>query len=150
MRCFKIPRAHKVSSFDKSLFFSSQKARRCISSRSSENPRAIAGGHNSSRLQATRTASDSSAPAADKVLQVSITLATRTELKCLQIVMRCKLIHKNLRFISLTSSDPAVHALQFLDVINMKDPTQKAYFYRSTLKDALPFIPRVSDDGEHK
>lgn len=58
--------------------------------------------------------------------------------------MRCKLIHKNLRFISLTSSDPAVHALQFLDVINMKDPTQKAHFYRSTLKDALPFIPRVS------
>ncbi|CRL00270.1 CLUMA_CG013543, isoform A [Clunio marinus] len=39
-------------------------------------------------------------------------------------------------------SDPAVHALQFLDVINMKDPTQKAHFYRSTLKDALPFIPR--------
>lgn len=60
--------------------------------------------------------------------------------------MRCKLIHKNFRFISLTSSDPAVHALQFLDVINMKDPTQKAHFYRSTLKDALPFIPRVSDD----
>lgn len=41
-------------------------------------------------------------------------------------------------------SDPAVHALQFLDVINMKDPTQKAHFYRSTLKDALPFIPRVN------
>ncbi|CAO1315978.1 unnamed protein product [Diamesa hyperborea] len=39
-------------------------------------------------------------------------------------------------------SDPAVHALQFLDVINMKDPTQKAHFYRSTLRDALPFIPR--------
>lgn len=39
-------------------------------------------------------------------------------------------------------SDPAVHALQFLDVINMKDPTQKAHFYRSTLKDALPFISR--------
>lgn len=53
-------------------------------------------------------------------------------------------MHKNLCFISLTSSDPAVHALQFLDVINMKDPTQKAHFYRSTLKDALPFIPRVS------
>lgn len=42
-------------------------------------------------------------------------------------------------------SDPAVHALQFLDVINMKDPTQKAHFYRSTLKDALPFIPRVNN-----
>lgn len=43
-----------------------------------------------------------------------------------------------------TNSDSAVHALQFLDVINMKDPTQKAHFYRNTLKDALPFIPRVS------
>lgn len=40
-------------------------------------------------------------------------------------------------------SDPAVHALQFLDVINMKDPTQKAHFYRNTLKEALPFIPKV-------
>uniref|UniRef100_A0A336MKF9 CSON002411 protein n=1 Tax=Culicoides sonorensis TaxID=179676 RepID=A0A336MKF9_CULSO len=39
-------------------------------------------------------------------------------------------------------TDSAVHALQFLDVINMKDPTQKAHFYRNTLKDALPFIPR--------
>ncbi len=26
----------------------------------------------------------------------------------------------------------------------MKDPTQKAHFYRSTLRDVLPFIPRVS------
>lgn len=40
-------------------------------------------------------------------------------------------------------SDPAVHALQFLDVINMKDPTQKAHFYRNTLREVLPFIPRV-------
>lgn len=39
-------------------------------------------------------------------------------------------------------SDPAVHALQFLDVINMKDPTQKGHFYRNTLKEALPFIPK--------
>ncbi|XP_037045286.1 SCY1-like protein 2 [Bradysia coprophila] len=39
-------------------------------------------------------------------------------------------------------SDPAVHALQFLDVINMKDPTQKAHFYRNTLREVLPFIPR--------
>lgn len=43
-------------------------------------------------------------------------------------------------------SDPAVHALQFLDVINMKDPTQKAHFYRNTLKDALPNIPKVSNE----
>lgn len=41
-------------------------------------------------------------------------------------------------------SDPSVHALQFLDVINMKDPTQKAHFYRTTLREILPFIPRVS------
>lgn len=37
-----------------------------------------------------------------------------------------------------------MNALQFLDVIVMKDPSQKAHFYRNTLKDALPFIPRVS------
>lgn len=42
------------------------------------------------------------------------------------------------------NSDPAVHALQFLDVINMKDPTQKSHFYRNTLREVLPFIPRVS------
>ncbi|KAJ9585872.1 hypothetical protein L9F63_020485, partial [Diploptera punctata] len=42
-------------------------------------------------------------------------------------------------------SDPAVHALQFLDVINMKDPTQKSHFYRNTLKEVLPYIPRVSN-----
>lgn len=47
-------------------------------------------------------------------------------------------------FVLFNCSDPGVHALQFLDVINMKDPTQKAHFYRSTLKDVLPFIPRVS------
>ena len=40
-------------------------------------------------------------------------------------------------------SDPAVHALQFLDVINMKDPGQKSQFYRTTLKDILPSIPKV-------
>ncbi|XP_038118205.1 SCY1-like protein 2 isoform X8 [Culex quinquefasciatus] len=39
-------------------------------------------------------------------------------------------------------SDPAVQALQFLDVINMKDPTQKTHFYRSTLREVLPFLPR--------
>jgi hypothetical protein len=38
-----------------------------------------------------------------------------------------------------------VHALQFLDVINMKDSTQKAHFYRNTLKEVLPYIPKVSD-----
>ncbi len=47
-------------------------------------------------------------------------------------------------FFSSIYSDPAVHALQFLDVINMKDPTQKAHFYRNTLREVLPFIPRVS------
>ncbi|CAL4073801.1 unnamed protein product, partial [Meganyctiphanes norvegica] len=39
-------------------------------------------------------------------------------------------------------SDPVVHALQFLDVINMKDPTQKAHFYRATLTEMLPHIPK--------
>ena len=40
--------------------------------------------------------------------------------------------------------DPAVQALQFLDVISMKDPSQKAQFFRSTLTQVFPFIPRVS------
>ncbi|XP_033608206.1 SCY1-like protein 2 isoform X4 [Cryptotermes secundus] len=39
-------------------------------------------------------------------------------------------------------SDPVVQALQFLDVINMKDPSQKSHFYRNTLKEVLPYIPR--------
>ncbi|KAF6201765.1 hypothetical protein GE061_004160 [Apolygus lucorum] len=39
-------------------------------------------------------------------------------------------------------SDQTVQALQFLDVINMKDPTQKNHFYRNTLKDVLPYISR--------
>ncbi|XP_066155262.1 SCY1-like protein 2 isoform X2 [Euwallacea fornicatus] len=38
--------------------------------------------------------------------------------------------------------DPMVQALQYLDTIMMKDPTQKSHFYRNTLKDALPYIPK--------
>ena len=41
-------------------------------------------------------------------------------------------------------SDPAVQALQFLDVIGMKDPSQKAQFFRTTLTEVFPFIPRVN------
>lgn len=41
-------------------------------------------------------------------------------------------------------SEPAIHAMQFLDVITMKDPNQKSNFYRGTLIDALPYIPKVS------
>lgn len=40
-------------------------------------------------------------------------------------------------------SDASVQALQFLDVISMKDPSQKAAFYRGQLMDVLPMIPRV-------
>lgn len=47
-------------------------------------------------------------------------------------------------FILTTYRDTLLHVLQFLDVINMKDPTQKAHFYKTTLREALPFIPRVS------
>ncbi|XP_023289663.1 SCY1-like protein 2 [Orussus abietinus] len=39
-------------------------------------------------------------------------------------------------------NDPAVHALQFLDVINIKNQSQKAHFYKNTLKEVLPYIPR--------
>lgn len=38
--------------------------------------------------------------------------------------------------------DPAVHALQYLDVIQMKDTTHKSHFYHS-LKGALASIPKV-------
>lgn len=49
------------------------------------------------------------------------------------------------QFRSAVGSDPAVHALQFLDVINMKDPGQKTNFFRNTLPEVLPYIPRVSN-----
>ncbi|XP_071541659.1 SCY1-like protein 2 isoform X3 [Panulirus ornatus] len=39
-------------------------------------------------------------------------------------------------------SDPTVQALQFLDVINMKDPAQKTHFYRTTLMEVMPHIPQ--------
>jgi SCY1-like protein 2 len=38
-------------------------------------------------------------------------------------------------------SDPVVAALQFLDVITMKDPSQKARFYRGTLMEVIHLIP---------
>ncbi|KAM7294094.1 SCY1-like protein 2 [Ixodes scapularis] len=38
--------------------------------------------------------------------------------------------------------DPAVHGLQYLDVIQMKDSTHKSHFYHS-LKTALPNIPKL-------
>ena len=37
-----------------------------------------------------------------------------------------------------------MQALQFLDVISMKDPSQKAQFFRTTLTEVIPFIPRVN------
>ena len=39
--------------------------------------------------------------------------------------------------------DQSVHALQYLDIIQMKDPNHKANFYHN-LKNVLPFIPKVS------
>ncbi|CAG5007260.1 unnamed protein product [Parnassius apollo] len=39
-------------------------------------------------------------------------------------------------------SEPAIQAMQFLDVITMKDPNQKTNFYRVVLIDALPYIPK--------
>ncbi|XP_067644511.1 SCY1-like protein 2 isoform X5 [Eurosta solidaginis] len=38
--------------------------------------------------------------------------------------------------------DPAVNALKFLDVVNMKDTSQKSHFYKNTLMEAMPLIPR--------
>lgn len=41
--------------------------------------------------------------------------------------------------------DPFVHALQFLDVSKMKDVHQKEHFYTTTLKELLPYMPKVRD-----
>ncbi|XP_015043072.1 SCY1-like protein 2 isoform X2 [Drosophila pseudoobscura] len=38
--------------------------------------------------------------------------------------------------------DPAINALKFLDVVNMKDTQQKSQFYKTTLIEAMPVIPR--------
>uniref|UniRef100_A0A1B0B8V1 Protein kinase domain-containing protein n=1 Tax=Glossina palpalis gambiensis TaxID=67801 RepID=A0A1B0B8V1_9MUSC len=38
--------------------------------------------------------------------------------------------------------DPAVNALKFLDVVNMKDTSQKSHFYKVTLMETMPLIPR--------
>ena len=54
------------------------------------------------------------------------------------------LFRQPVAYFSFFYRDPSVHALQFLDVISMKDPNQKAHFYRTTLKEVLNFIPRVS------
>ncbi|OXA61727.1 SCY1-like protein 2 [Folsomia candida] len=39
-------------------------------------------------------------------------------------------------------ADPAIYTLQYLDIITMKDPSQKAHFYRHQLSDVLPYIPK--------
>lgn len=46
-------------------------------------------------------------------------------------------------YFSSLRSDPGVNALQFLDVINMKDVQQKRHFFSTTLPDSLKHIPRV-------
>ncbi|XP_023332600.1 SCY1-like protein 2 isoform X2 [Eurytemora carolleeae] len=38
--------------------------------------------------------------------------------------------------------DPAVQALQFLETLNTKDTNQKAQFFRNSLIEVFPFIPR--------
>uniref|UniRef100_A0A1I8N9V4 Protein kinase domain-containing protein n=1 Tax=Musca domestica TaxID=7370 RepID=A0A1I8N9V4_MUSDO len=38
--------------------------------------------------------------------------------------------------------DPAVNALKFLDVVNMKDTSQKTQFYKVTLMESMPLIPK--------
>ena len=40
--------------------------------------------------------------------------------------------------------DPAVQALQFLECIESKDTNQKAQFFRNSLVEVLPIIPKVS------
>ncbi|KAJ2954300.1 hypothetical protein O0L34_g2550 [Tuta absoluta] len=47
-----------------------------------------------------------------------------------------------IKYFKRGQSEPAIDALQFLDIITMKDPNQKSNFYRVTLIEALPFIPK--------
>ena len=53
-----------------------------------------------------------------------------------------KMVASSLTLANFFFSDPAVQALQFLDVIGMKDPSQKSQFFRTTLTQVFPFIPR--------
>ena len=46
-------------------------------------------------------------------------------------------------FTNKNYSDPAVQALQYLDAIHSKDPKDKAQFFRTTLTEVFPVIPRV-------
>ena len=39
--------------------------------------------------------------------------------------------------------DPAVQALEFLECINSKDTNQKAQFFRNSLPEVFPIIPKV-------
>ena len=41
--------------------------------------------------------------------------------------------------------DPAVQALQFLECINSKDTNQKAQFFRNSLPEVFPIIPKVGE-----
>lgn len=87
-------------------------------------------------MQRASVTSDSTTFAINQIFQVSASpsapLAEQANGKLTEFTME------------ICCSDPAVHALQFLDVINMKDPTQKAHFYRNTLREVLPFVPRVN------
>ena len=40
-------------------------------------------------------------------------------------------------------SDPAVQALQFLECLNCKETNQKAQFFRTSLVEVFPIIPKV-------
>ena len=41
------------------------------------------------------------------------------------------------------SRDPAVQALQFLESLDSKDTNQKAQFFRNSLTEVFPIIPKV-------
>ncbi|XP_049694120.1 SCY1-like protein 2 isoform X3 [Helicoverpa armigera] len=47
-----------------------------------------------------------------------------------------------IKYFNRGEHEQAIAAMQFLDVVTMKDPNQKANFYRTTLIDALPCIPK--------
>lgn len=75
---------------------------------------------------------------------ISITLGTKTQQQgnvTKKGVLKAKKIGAN---VNRCQSEPAIQAMQFLDVITMKDPAQKSHFYRSALIEAMPFIPKVT------
>ena len=60
------------------------------------------------------------------------------ERTCLKFILKQRKI-----FLIYISRDPAVQALQFLESLDSKDTNQKAQFFRNSLTEVFPIIPKV-------